>query len=423
VQELLGLGDVLVTAATPPSRAAMEATKTTPIVLSRSASRSRGLVKSMARPGGNITGLSLLTSELSGRRLKLLVDCVGKAQTVAVIKNPANRVHETFLAESRAAAGALGLQLAPLDAAGPDDIERAFDAARAMKADAAIVFDDPVLWSHRKRFVALAEKAKLPLMYGYREFVDEGGLISLGPDRVEHYRRTAVYVDRILKGANPAELPVEQPVKFQLVINVKSANARLKVSSVSARGGRGDKVSRTEDGPEARRPIVEKRPGRCAGRGRLRTAAGFPRYPAGPRPAARCYLGRDRAHFAYQENKEAPRACSARPGRRAHRAVREPDRAAVAFAAAAARPRTRAAAHRALALARGAGGDRHRADRRQGASSRGIAAQDGHHPNERPLAGAAFKNAPARPGSGRNICKETEPYMSIAVRSAANRGW
>lgn len=227
VQELLALKvDVLVTAATPPSRAAMAATKTTPIVfVAVGEPIAVGLVKSMARPGGNITGLSLLTSELSGRRLKLLVDCVGKANTVAVIRNPSNRVHETFLAESRAAAGALGLQIASLDAAGPDDIERAFDAARAMNADAAIVFDDPVLWSHRKRFVALAAKSRLPVMYGYREFVDEGGLISLGPDRIEHYRRTAIYVDRILKGAKPAELPVEQPVKFQLVINAKSANA------------------------------------------------------------------------------------------------------------------------------------------------------------------------------------------------------
>src|SRR5512145_2546939 len=156
VQELLALKvDVLVTAATPPSRAAMAATKTTPIVfVAVGEPIAVGLVKSMARPGGNITGLSLLTSELSGRRLKLLVDCVGKANTVAVIRNPSNRVHETFLAESSAAAGALGLQIASLDAAGPDDIERAFAAARAMKADAALVFDDPVLWSHRKRFVA-----------------------------------------------------------------------------------------------------------------------------------------------------------------------------------------------------------------------------------------------------------------------------
>jgi len=227
VRELLELKvDVLVTAATPPSRAAMAATKTTPIVfVAVGEPIAVGLVKSMAHPGGNITGLSLLTSELSGRRLKLLVDCVGKAQTIAVIKNPANRVHDTFLVESRAAAGALGLGLSALDAGTAEEIDRAFEAARAMKAHAALVFDDPVLWSHRKRFVALAEKWKLPVMYGYREFVDEGGLISLGPDRIEHYRRTAIYVDRILKGANPAELPVEQPVKFQLVVNVKTAKA------------------------------------------------------------------------------------------------------------------------------------------------------------------------------------------------------
>src|SRR5512134_2749855 len=225
VQELLALKvDVLVTAATPPSRAAMAATKTTPIVFAAVGEPiAVGLVKSMARPGGNITGLSLLTNELSGRRLKLLVDCIGKAQTVAAIRNPANRVHQTFFEQSRAAAETLGLRLAPLDAGGPEEIDRAFDAAHAMKADAALVFDDPVLWSHRKRFVELAQKFRLPVMYGYREFVDEGGLISLGPDRIDHYRRTAIYVDRILKGAKPAELPVEQPVKFQLVINAKSA--------------------------------------------------------------------------------------------------------------------------------------------------------------------------------------------------------
>lgn len=227
VQELLGLKvDVLVTAATPPSRAAMAATKTTPIVfVAVGEPIAVGLVKNMARPGGNITGLSLLTNELSGRRLKLLVDCVGKARTVAVIQNPANRVHATFLEQTRAAAESLGVRLAALDAHGADEINRAFDAARAAKADGAIVFDDPVLWGQRKRFVALAEQAKLPVMYGYREFVDEGGLISLGPDRIDHYRRTAIYVDRILKGAKPAELPVEQPVKFELVINVKSAKA------------------------------------------------------------------------------------------------------------------------------------------------------------------------------------------------------
>jgi putative ABC transport system substrate-binding protein len=227
VEALLKLKvDVLVTAATPPSRAAMAATRTTPIVfVAVGEPIAVGLVKNMARPGGNITGLSLLTSELSGRRLKLLVDCVGKAKTVAVIKNPANRVHQTFLEESLHAAEALGLRLVPLDAGSAAEIERAFESARAAKADGAIVFDDPVLWSHRKLFVALAEKGKLPVMYGYREFVDEGGLISIGPDRIDHYRRTAIYVDRILRGARPAEMPVEQPVKFQLVINVRSAKA------------------------------------------------------------------------------------------------------------------------------------------------------------------------------------------------------
>ena len=227
VKELLDLPvDVLVTAATPPSRAAMAATKTTPIVfVAVGEPIAVGLVKNMARPGGNITGLSLLTNELSGRRLKVLIDCIGKARSVAVIKNPANRVHQIFLDETRAAAEALGVRLASFDAGGVEEIERAFDSARAAQVDGAIVFDDPVLWTHRKLFVARANKSRLPVMYGYREFVEEGGLISLGPDRVDHYRRTAIYVDRILKGATPAELPVEQPVKFQLVINLKGAKS------------------------------------------------------------------------------------------------------------------------------------------------------------------------------------------------------
>ena len=227
LQELLALKPaVLVTAATPPSRAAMAATKSTPIVfVAVGEPIAVGLVKSMAHPGGNITGLSLLTSELSGRRLKLLVDCVGTSHPLMVIKNPANRVHETFLEETRVVAQALGVRLATSDAGSPADIERAFAVARAANAGGAIVFDDPVLWSHRKRFVALAQQSKLPVIYGYREFVDEGGLMSLGPDRIDHYRRTAIYVDRILRGASPGDLPVEQPVKFQLVVNVRSAKS------------------------------------------------------------------------------------------------------------------------------------------------------------------------------------------------------
>lgn len=227
VQELLQLKvDVMVTAATPPSRAAKAATSTTPIVIVAVGEPIRvGLVKSMARPGGNVTGLSPLTSELSGRRLKLLTECVRNAGRIAVLSNPANRVHDVFLEESLSAAETLGIRLTRLDASSPEEIDRAFESAIQGKADALVVFDDPVLWSHRKRVVALAEKWKLPAMYGYREFVDEGGLVSLGPDRVDHYRRTAIYVDKILKGANPGELPIEQPVKFQLVINLKTAKA------------------------------------------------------------------------------------------------------------------------------------------------------------------------------------------------------
>jgi putative ABC transport system substrate-binding protein len=227
ITELLELKvDVLVTAATPPSRAAKAATSTTPIVIVAVGEPVRvGLVTNMARPGGNITGLSLLTSELSGRRLKLLADCLGRVARVAVVRNPQNAVHDAFLEESRAAAATLAIQLDGLDARNPEEIDRAFESAAQGKADAMLVFDDPVLWSHRGRFVSLAAKWKLPVMYGYREFVDEGGLISLGPDRIDHYRRTAIYVDKILKGAHPGELPIEQPVKFQLVVNLKAARA------------------------------------------------------------------------------------------------------------------------------------------------------------------------------------------------------
>ena len=227
VKELLALKvDVLVTAATPASRAARAATRTTPIVFVAVAEPVRaGLVQSLARPGGNVTGVSLLTPELSGRRLKLLSDIVPGLRRVVVLRNPANLSHDVFLEESRSAAGSLGLGLEALQARSAEEIDRAFDAAAASKADALIVFDDPVLWSHRQRMVILAARWRLPVMYGYREFADEGGLISYGPARPDLYRRTATYVDRILKGASPAELPVELPTKFELVVNLNAARA------------------------------------------------------------------------------------------------------------------------------------------------------------------------------------------------------
>ncbi len=218
--------DVLVAAATPASQAAKAATATTPIVIVAVGEPVKvGLVASLARPGGNVTGLSLLTPELAGKRLQLLAEVVRQIPRVAALMNPGNRVHEVFLEETRAAARSLGVHLQPLEARTAEDLEGAFAAATTGRASALLVFDDPVLWSHRKRIVALAGARRLPVMYGYREFVDDGGLMSYGPDRVEHYRRTALYVDKILRGARPADLPVEQPTKFQLVVNLKTARA------------------------------------------------------------------------------------------------------------------------------------------------------------------------------------------------------
>jgi putative ABC transport system substrate-binding protein len=217
--------DVIVSAATPGSRAAKAATNSIPIVIVAVAEPVRaGLVTTLARPGGNVTGLSLLTPELSGKRLQLLAEVLRGVPRVAVLTNPQNLSHVVFLEETRAAAQRLGTQLQSLEARNSDEIQQAFHASPGAAATALIVFDDPVLWSHRKLIVALAAQRRLPAMYGYSEFVDDGGLMSYGPDRIDLYRRTAGYVDKILKGAKAADLPIEQPTKFEFVVNVKTAN-------------------------------------------------------------------------------------------------------------------------------------------------------------------------------------------------------
>jgi len=214
--------DVIVSAATPASLAAKAATATIPIVIVAVGDPVKtGLIASHARPGGNVTGLSLLTTEMSGKRLELLRLLTGNLARVAVVMNPDNRVSDVFWDETRAAAQASRVELRLLKARNLTEIEQAFKAIDAP----AIVFDDPVIWSHRIQVAALAAQRRLPVMYGLREFVDAGGLMSYGPDRVDHYRRTASYVDKILNGAKPADLPVEQPTKFEFVINVKAAKA------------------------------------------------------------------------------------------------------------------------------------------------------------------------------------------------------
>ncbi|MBI1893725.1 MAG: ABC transporter substrate-binding protein [Candidatus Rokubacteria bacterium] len=217
--------DVIV--ATPPAvRAAKKATQTIPIVMVGGDPVESGFVASLARPRGNITGLS---SELSpgivGKRLELLKEIVPRVSRVAVLLNPANQTNPLLLGEAKVAARSLAVQLQTLEARGPDDFERAFAAMTRERAGALLVPLDGMFTLHRTRIADLAAKSRLPAMYALRQHVDAGGLIAYGASFREIFRRAATYVDKILKGANPADLPVEQPTKFELVINLKMAKA------------------------------------------------------------------------------------------------------------------------------------------------------------------------------------------------------
>jgi putative tryptophan/tyrosine transport system substrate-binding protein len=218
--------DVIVSAATPASLAAKAATSTIPIVIVAVGEPVKtGLIASLARPGGNVTGLSLLTLDLSGKRLELLLEILRNVSRVALLMNPKNPISAIFLEETQDASRRLGIELQQLEASSPQEIERAFERAASEHSGALIVFDDPTLWSYRAQIVALAAAQKIPAMYGYKEFVNDGGLMSYGPDRPDQYHRTATFVDKLLKGAKPADLPVEQPPKFELFVNLKTAKA------------------------------------------------------------------------------------------------------------------------------------------------------------------------------------------------------
>jgi putative ABC transport system substrate-binding protein len=226
VSELVGLRvDVLVAASSPGALAAKKATSTIPIVMVATDPIGLGLVASLARPGGNVTGLSYFNEAILAKRLEMLVEFVPGLARVAVLRNPTVAAHATFWAETAAAAGKLGVALQALDVREPDDFEAAFVAAVRGNAQALIALDDGLTIANRPRIVALAASSRLPAMYGLREFPDEGGLISYGPNFADLTRRSANYVDKILKGAKPSDLPVEQPTKIDLVINRKTANA------------------------------------------------------------------------------------------------------------------------------------------------------------------------------------------------------
>jgi ABC-type uncharacterized transport system substrate-binding protein len=216
--------DVIVTAGSASTRPAKEATFTIPIVMGFDNDPvGSGFVASLARPGGNITGLSILSPEISGKQLELLKEIVFKLSRVAVFGDSAEPGNAQALRETELAAGALRVQLQYLDVRGPKDIEIAFRAATKGHADAVLVLANPVLLSLRTHFADLAAKSRFPAIYPRPEFLEDGGLMTYGASITDLFRRAATYVDKILKGAKPADLPVEQPTKFELVINLKAA--------------------------------------------------------------------------------------------------------------------------------------------------------------------------------------------------------
>jgi putative tryptophan/tyrosine transport system substrate-binding protein len=207
-------------------RAAAQATKTIPIVMASADDPvATGLVASIARPGGNITGLSIIAHDLVGKQLQLLREVVPKVSSVAILWNPANRSHTPQLREAEAAAQALGVQLHPLEAQSPAEIDRVFVAMTTARVGALLVLLDSMLLLQRERIADLAAKNRLPAVYGLRWYADAGGLVTYGANQLAQTGRIASYVDRILKGAKPGDLPIEQPTRFELVINLKTAKA------------------------------------------------------------------------------------------------------------------------------------------------------------------------------------------------------
>lgn len=217
--------DVLVVGSGEAALAAKKATETAPIVMLAPDPVGLGLVASLSRPGGNVTGLSYFNEELSSKRLQLLKEFVPLLARVAVLRNPLMTAHAIFWQETEAAARKLGLELQPIEVRGPEGFEAVFAAASRGNAQALIAFDDPLIVAHRNRVMALAASHRIPAMYGFREFPDDGGLMSYGANFAALFRRAATFVDKILKGAKPADLPVEQPTKFEFVVNLKTAKA------------------------------------------------------------------------------------------------------------------------------------------------------------------------------------------------------
>jgi putative ABC transport system substrate-binding protein len=226
VAEVIRLNvDIIVTSGSGVTRSARETTVTIPIVMTQDNDPvGSGIVASLARPGGNVTGLSNLAPALSGKRLELLKEIVPKLDRVAIFGTSTNPANAQSVEETELAGAAFGVKLHYLDVLNSNDIETAFRSAGKGRADAVLILvAGPVLNPHRTKFAEFAKKSRLPAIYRNREDVEAGGLMSYGVSLTDLDRRAAVYVDKILKGANPADLPVEQPTKFELMINLKTA--------------------------------------------------------------------------------------------------------------------------------------------------------------------------------------------------------
>jgi len=218
--------DIIVTGGTPSTQAAMQATKTIPIVMVGTGDPLRtGLIASLARPGGNVTGLTQLGAEVAGKRLQILKDTVPNVSRVAFLRNRASPAHVPYFNELQAAARGLRLTLQSVEVQEPYEFERAFAAMMRERPDALIVTADAIHQLRQAWIVEFAAKRRLPALYQLKEYVEAGGLMSYGASITDNYRRAATYVDKILKGAKPSDLPVEQPTKFELVINLKTAKA------------------------------------------------------------------------------------------------------------------------------------------------------------------------------------------------------
>lgn len=224
--ELVAAKVDLIIALGPAVWAAKQATSTIPIVIAFSGNpEQQGVVASLARPGGNLTGFSYMSSDLAGKRLELLCSAFARCNSIAVLYNPEEPATKRELEETEEAARSLGVTLKPVAARHPDDLEQAFADAERGRVEGLLVFTHGFAVLNSARIIETAARKRLPVLYGWREFVEEGGLMSYGPDIQILVRQAAIYVDRILKGQQPSDLPVQQPTRLELIINLKTAKA------------------------------------------------------------------------------------------------------------------------------------------------------------------------------------------------------